>query len=339
MSTNDSSTTNKQKIGVLMVNLGSPDEPTPSAVRRYLKQFLSDPRVVQLNRLLWWLILNLVILNIRPKRVAEAYRSVWTDEGSPLVSTSKKQAAAVAEKLNKQYGDSVVTELAMTYGNPSVTDALERLRDAGAEKILVLPMYPQFSYTTTAAVTDAVDSALKTLAFSPDLIVVNDYHDHPAYIDAIADSIRQQWVSADRAQLLVFSYHGIPQSYVDKGDPYYEQCCETTRLITRDLNLDENDSRLVFQSRFGREPWLQPYCDKTMTALPGEGITSIDILCPGFSADCLETLEEIQKENKGYFLGAKGKTFNYIACLNDSDEHIDALVTIINQHISHWVND
>ena len=322
-----------------MVNLGSPDEPTAPAVRRYLKQFLSDPRVVKTNRLLWWFVLNIIILTIRPKPVAQAYKSVWTDEGSPLVATSRKQVAAVAERLNQQFNGQVITELAMTYANPSIQSALEKLRDAGAEKILVLPMYPQFSYTTTAAVSDGVDTALKNMNFQPELVSVNDFHNHPAYIDAISDSIRQQWATKDRAQLLVFSFHGIPQRYVDQGDPYYDQCCETTRLIKEDLNLKDSDSRLVFQSRFGREPWLQPYCDKTMAALPSEGITSIDILCPGFSSDCLETLEEIQHENKGYFIGAKGKSFNYIPCLNDSDEHIDTLVAIINQHLSNWIDE
>lgn len=338
MSAQDSSANDNQKVGVLLVNLGSPDEPTPTAVRRYLKQFLSDPRVVQANRLLWWLALNLVILNIRPKRLAKVYQSVWTDEGSPLISISRKQAAAVAQRLNTKYNNKVFTELAMTYGNPSIESGLDKLRRAGAKKILVLPMYPQFSYTTTAAVSDGVDAALNNMNFQQGLITVSDFHNHPDYINAIANSIQRQWASNDKAQLLVFSYHGIPQRYVDQGDPYYEQCCETTRLVAKALNLNDNEWRLVFQSRFGKEPWLQPYCDKTMKTLPAQGIKSVDILCPGFSADCLETLEEIQRENKDYFIGAGGKTFNYIACLNDNSDHIDALSHIISQHISNWIN-
>ena len=339
MSTSEPAAANHQKIGVLIANLGSPDEPTAPAVRRYLKQFLSDPRVVKTNRILWWFVLNVIILNIRPKRVAEAYKSVWTGEGSPLISISKKQAAAVSDKLNEQFKGQVVTELAMTYGNPSIESALEKLRKAGAQKILVLPMYPQFSYTTSAAVSDGVEHALNKMNFKPELLTVNDFHDHPAYINAIANSIKRQWTTTEKTQLLVFSLHGIPQRYVDQGDPYYDHCCETTRLVAEALKLEDHQWRLLFQSRFGREPWLQPYCDKTMEALPAEGISSIDILCPGFSADCLETLEEIQVENKEYFIDAGGKTFNYIPCLNDNDEHIDALVTIINQHLSAWVHD
>lgn len=330
---------NKQKIGVLIVNLGSPDEPTPSAVRRYLKQFLSDPRVVQINRLLWWFMLNLVILNIRPKRLARVYRSVWTDEGSPLISISRKQAAAVEQRLNTKYKGQVLTELAMTYGNPSIGSGLDSLRRAGAKKILVLPMYPQFSYTTTAAVSDGVEAALNNMNFHAELVTVSDFHNHPNYIKAIAKSIQQQWISNDKAQLLIFSYHGIPQRYVKKGDPYYDQCCETTRLVAKALNLNDNEWRQVFQSRFGKEPWLQPYCDETIKALPAQGIKSVDICCPGFSADCLETLEEILRENKDYFISAGGKTFNYIACLNDNSDHIDALSEIVSQHISDWVND
>ena len=334
MSTHDLPTNDNQKVGVLLVNLGSPDEPTPTAVRRYLKQFLSDPRVIQTNRLLWWLALNVIILNIRPKRLAQTYLSIWTDEGSPLVSISKKQAAALGQKLNTEYKGQVLTELAMTYGKPSIESGLDNLCGAGATKILVLPMYPQFSFTTTSAVSDAVENALKKMDFQPKHITVSEYHSHPDYIKAIANSIQQQWASNQKAQLLVFSYHGIPQRYIDGGDPYYDQCCETTRLVAKALNLKDDEWKLVFQSRFGREPWLQPYCDKTMATLPGDGVKSIDIICPGFSADCLETLIEIQEENKEYFINAGGKTYNYIACLNDNSDHIQTLSHIVSQHLS-----
>ncbi len=320
----------KDKTGILLVNLGSPDSPTPSALRRYLAEFLWDPRIVDAPRWLWWLVLHLVILRIRPSRSARAYARVWTDEGSPLITISKKQLAAIRARLQ----DQVSVELAMRYGSPSVRSGLENLRASGVTRVLVLPMYPQYSHTTTASVSDAVSASLQAMQWSPQLDTINDYHRHPAYIRALADSIRHNWSVNPRGQLLLFSFHGIPQRYVDNGDPYYDQCQTTARLIATELALEDDEWKLVFQSRFGREPWLQPYCDKTLEALPSQGITRVDIISPGFSADCLETLEEIDMENHEIFIEAGGEQFQYIAALNDKVEHIDALCDILTGHLS-----
>lgn len=320
-----------KKTGLLIVNLGSPDAPTPSAVRRYLAQFLSDPRVVDTNRLIWWLVLHGIILRIRPARAARAYQKVWTDQGSPLIAISKKQRDAISEQLASRFGDDIITELAMTYGNPSIEKGINALDDAGVKHILVLPLYPQYSHTTSGAVFDAVHRVIKNN--HPELQLINNYHDHPAYITAIASSIKQHWQTHERGELLLFSFHGIPQRYVDNGDPYYDQCATTAQLIARELKLNDDQWKLVFQSRFGREPWLQPYCDKTLVQLPQTGIKTVDILCPGFSADCLETLEEIQMENRDIFIEAGGTSFHYIACLNNNQGHIDALCDIVSQHL------
>ena len=326
----------QEKLGILLVNLGSPDAPTSSAVRKYLAQFLSDPRVIEVNRLLWWFILHGIILRIRPARAAKAYRKVWTDDGSPLIHTTKLQTRALQKKLEERFRGHVIVDMAMSYGNPSIKDGLEGLRKAGARRLLVLPLYPQYSATTTAAVFDEVTRVLQGWRWLPDLRIINHYHDHPKYIEALANSIQQQWETKGRNELLLFSFHGIPQRYFDSGDPYFCHCQKTARLVAEELELKDDEWKVVFQSRFGREPWLQPYCSETLQQLPTDGVKSVDIICPGFAADCLETLEEIQIENRDLFIEAGGESFNYIPCLNDGKEHLDALCEVLTAHMFGW---
>lgn len=321
------------KTGVLLVNLGSPDAPTPSALRTYLAQFLADPRVVESNRFIWWFALHGVILRIRPPRAAKSYQKVWTKNGSPLIHISKLQTHAIQAELKKRFQGDVIAELAMTYGKPSIQSGLKNLKKAGITQLLILPLYPQYSATTTAAVFDQVTNVLQNWRELPELRVINQYHDHPKYIETLANSIKQQWQNKPRGELLLFSFHGIPQRYIDNGDPYYEHCQRTAQLVAEKLALNKNEWKLVFQSRFGREPWLEPYCSVTLQELPTNGIKNIDVICPGFSADCLETLEEIQMENKDLFIDAGGDVFNYIPCLNDSPSHIDTLCDILSEHM------
>lgn len=326
----------QEKLGILLVNLGSPDEPTAPAVRRFLAQFLSDNRVIEINPVLWWLILHGIILRVRPAKVAKTYQEVWTDNGSPLVDYTRKQTSAIQKKLEERFRGHVIADYAMTYGNPSIKQGLEGLRKAGARRLLVLPLFPQYSSTTTAAVFDQVTEALRSWRWLPDLRMINHYHDHSNYIEALANSIKKQWQDNEPGQLLVFSFHGIPKRYFDNGDPYFCHCQKTARLVAEKLGLDDERWMVTFQSRFGREEWLQPYTDKTLEALPGKGIKNIDILCPGFAADCLETLEEIMIENRDYFLEAGGETYNYIPCLNDSTDHINTICEVLTAHMFGW---
>ncbi len=326
----------QEKLGILLVNLGSPDAPTTSAVRRYLAQFLADPRVVESNRLLWWLVLHGIILRIRPSRSAKAYKKVWTDDGSPLIHFTRLQTQAIQKKLEDRFRGHVIADMAMTYGKPSIKNGLEGLRKAGARRLLILPLYPQYSGTTTAAVFDQVTDVLKGWRWLPDLRMINQYHDHPKYISALANSIKNQWAENKRSDLLLFSFHGIPQRYVNNGDPYFCHCQKTARLVAEELELKEGEWKVVFQSRFGREPWLQPYCSVTLQELPAQNIKSVDVICPGFAADCLETLEEIQMENKELFIEAGGESFNYIPCLNNNDDHMEALCEVLTAHMFGW---
>ncbi len=326
----------QEKPGILLVNLGSPDAPTPSAIRRYLAQFLSDPRVIEANRFIWWFALHGVILRIRPPKAAKSYQKVWTANGSPLVHISKLQTLAIQKELDARYQGEIVTQLAMTYGNPSIKSGLETLREAGVQRLLVLPLYPQYSATTTAAVFDQVTRVLQGWRRLPELRMINQYHDNPDYITALASSIKKQWRDNQRGELLLFSFHGIPQRFINNGDPYFDHCQKTTQLVAEELELADDEWKLVFQSRFGREPWLEPYCSVTLQELPRAGVKSVDVICPGFAADCLETLEEMTMENKELFIEAGGKTFNYIPCLNNNDDHIDALCNILSTHMSGW---
>ncbi len=327
--------------GILITNLGTPDEPTTPALRRYLAEFLWDPRIVDMPRPLWWLILHGFILRFRPSRSAASYRTVWTDDGSPLLSISKKQLEALRKLLPQQLAQSlsgpVVVELGMRYGNPSIPSALEKLRNANAQRVLVLPLYPQNSCSTTASTFDAVAAAVEKWRWLPEFRFINQYHDDADYIEALAASIREAWNDREQPEKLLFSFHGTPKRFHTEGDPYFDQCHKTARLVAERLELDEDRWQLTFQSIFGREEWLKPYTIETLRALAAGGVESVDIVCPGFSADCLETIEEIGVENRDAYLEAGGKTFNYIPALNDRADHIRALTGLVQKYITDWV--
>ncbi len=321
-------------VGVLLLNLGTPDAPTPGAVRRYLAEFLWDPRVVEVPRPLWWLLLHGVILRTRPRRSAAAYRQVWDErEGSPLLSISRRQAGLLRERLAAA---GVRVELAMRYGNPSVADGLQRLRAAEVQRLLVLPLYPQYSATTTASTFDAVTSALRRWRAIPELRMVNGYHDDPLYIAALAQSVRDFWDDHGRPERLLLSFHGIPLEYAQKGDPYAGQCHTTARLLAEELRLRDGEWGLSFQSRLGRQEWLRPYTDETLEAWGRAGIGTVHTLCPGFAADCLETLEEIAVENREIFRRAGGGEYLYIPALNDRADHLDLLLGLVRRHSCGW---
>ncbi len=327
---------NKSKIGVLVTNLGTPDEPKTKALRRYLKEFLWDPRVVETPRIIWWCILNLIILTIRPKRSAKAYETVWTDQGSPLLYNTKAQADKIREQLTATHGDDIVVEFAMRYGNPSMSSVLDKMLEQGVDKLIVLPLYPQYSATTTASTFDAVAAEFSKRRLIPELRFINHYHDFPLYIDALAHKIEQHWATNGRSDKLILSYHGIPKRYLMNGDPYHCECYKTSRLVAEKLGLKDDEYMTTFQSRFGREEWLKPYTDHTLQALPAQGVKSIQVVCPGFSSDCLETIEEIGIENRDYFLEAGGEKFEYIEALNSDDNHINALVKVIENNMLGW---
>lgn len=326
----------EQKTGVLIANLGTPDEATPKAVKRYLKQFLSDPRVVEFPRALWWLILNGVILPIRSGKSAAAYKTVFDEQGSPLLFHTRNQATAIASLLKQQGHQDIIVDFAMRYGNPGIPEVLQKLFDQGVTRLLVLPMYPQYSGSTTASILDAISQDFRQRRNVPDFRFIRRYLDYPAFIDAAAERIQQHWQQHGRAEKLLFSYHGIPKRYQKNGDPYYQECLLTSTLLARRLELTEQDYLTTFQSRFGREEWLQPYTDFTLKALPAQGVTSVQVFCPGFSADCLETLEEIANENRHYFEEAGGKRYEYISALNDSPAHIQALTQLITENLQGW---
>ncbi|MBR9787309.1 MAG: ferrochelatase [Vibrionaceae bacterium] len=316
-----------KKQGVLLVNLGTPDEPTAPAVKRFLSQFLHDHRVVDMTRWLWCPILHGVILPIRAPKVAKLYESVWMEEGSPLMVYSKRQAKKLAQQLD------IPVELGMTYGNPSLYAGFEALLSQGVDEVIVLPLYPQYSGTTTAAVSDGITKAFKRLPVIPAFSLIRDYHDHPIFIDALAQSVRAYWAEHGQGDYLLCSYHGIPKRYADNGDIYPQHCETTTRLLGEALGLKETQIGMSYQSRFGREEWLKPYTDKTLETLPAKGVKKIDIMTPAFSSDCLETLEEIAGENKEIFLEAGGEQFNYIPCLNDADRHIDMMAELVRNKL------
>lgn len=324
------------RVGVLITNLGTPDAPDTPSLRRYLKQFLSDPRVVEVPRLLWLLILHGIILRVRPRRSAAAYRSIWTDQGSPLLDITRRQQQAIAARLSAAYGDSVRVAFAMRYGKPAMADVIEQLQAEGVRQLLVLPLYPQYSGATTGSTFDALAADFTARRWLPDLRFISHYHDAPGYIEAMAQRIEQHWQSHGRGDQLLLSYHGVPLRYLHNGDPYHCECHATSRLLAERLGLRQGEYLTTFQSRFGREPWLTPYTDETLKSLPSQGVRKVDVFCPGFSADCLETLEEIAVENRDYFLEAGGEGFAYIPALNDSAEHIEALTSLIEDNLSGW---
>ncbi len=323
-------------VGVLLTNLGTPDSCETGDVRRYLKEFLWDPRVVEMSRPLWWLVLNLVILNTRPRRSAAAYKKVWTDAGSPLLAVAQEQAEALQSMLSNDCPQPLKVTLAMRYGNPSIAAGLDELRQAGARRVLVLPLYPQYSATTTASTFDAVSQELQRWRWLPELRFVNHYHDDPGYIDALAQSVKNFWAVNGEPEKLLMSFHGIPNDYFLAGDPYYCECQKTGRLLAAALELPESRWQISFQSHLGPKEWLRPYTDKTLQELAKAGTKNIHLICPGFSADCLETLEEIAIENRDYFLSAGGDSYAYIPCLNSEQAHISMMKDLVLRHISGW---
>lgn len=324
------------KLGILLTNLGTPDEPTTKALRKYLAEFLWDPRVIEVSRPLWWLILNGIILRTRPKNSAALYRAIWTEEGSPLLLICREQEKKFVARLEEEIGNPIAIALGMRYGNPSIDSALESLRKQGAQKLLVLPLYPQYSASTSASSFDSVADTLKTWRWIPDFRMVMSYHDHPLYIKALANSVREYWEKNGKTEKLLMSFHGIPKRYLYNGDPYHCQCHKTGRLVAKELELSEKEYMVSFQSLFGKEEWLQPYTDKTMESWGKNGVKSVSVMCPGFSADCLETIEEIDEENRAIFLEAGGKEFHYIPALNSRDDFIECLVQISLSNMQGW---
>ncbi|MCU7829828.1 MAG: ferrochelatase [Candidatus Thiodiazotropha sp. (ex Myrtea sp. 'scaly one' KF741663)] len=323
-------------LGILLVNLGTPDEPTTPAVRRYLAEFLSDPRIVAIPRFLWMIILHGIVLRVRPKRSAEAYRSVWTDEGSPLLVISQKQRAALEAAVKSRLGGNVILALGMRYGNPSIPNALEQLRKQNVQRLLVLPLYPQYSATTTASIFDAITNELQRWRWIPEIRFIHRYHQEPAYIAALSESIREYRQQQGEANKLLFSFHGIPRDYYESGDPYPDECHATAQAVVENLGLSEDQWQVSFQSRFGAQEWMKPYTDETLKQWGAEGIENVQVVCPAFSADCLETLEEIAQENRDYFLEAGGQSYAYIPALNDRPDHIAMLADLVVKHAGGW---
>lgn len=341
------------RTGILLINLGTPEAPTAAAVRPYLKEFLGDPRVVEMPRALWWLILNGIILNTRPKKSAEKYAKIWTAEGSPLLVHTRRQAGLLAKALNSPYeiapaGDmpredhgemgegSYIVAFAMRYGSPSIAAALSRLREQGCTRTLAFPLYPQYSSSTTATAFDALFSVLAQTRNMPEIRTVRSFHDHPAYIAALAANTGEYWAAHGKPDKLLMSFHGVPHDTLDKGDPYHCECQKTGRLLAEALGLAASDYALTFQSRFGKAAWLQPYTAATLEALGKQGIGRLDVVCPGFVGDCLETLEEIALEGKALFLAAGGKEYRYIPALNEHPQWISALAAIARENLTGW---
>ncbi len=320
---------------VLLCNLGTPDAPTPVAVRRYLAEFLSDHRVVEIPRLLWWLILHGIILRVRPAKSAAKYASIWSQEGSPLKVWTEKQARLLQGWL-AQRGHQVTVRYAMRYGSPSIASQLDALKAEGVTRVLILPAYPQYSGTTTASVFDAVYGWAAQVRAIPELRFVNRYHDDAGYIDALATRIAAYWRSHGKPDQLVMSFHGVPARTLQLGDPYHCECHKTARLLAGKLGLSKEQYQLTFQSRFGKAKWLEPYTEPTLIGLAKAGVKRVDVVCPGFTSDCLETLEEIAQEGQQAYLMAGGQAFHYIPCLNDSHEWITALCHLTQQHLAGW---
>ena len=325
----------KSSTAILLCNLGTPDAPTAPALRRYLAEFLSDRRVVEIPRLLWLAILHGIILRIRPKKSAAKYASIWMPEGSPLKVWTERQARMLGAEM-AALGHQVEVRYAMRYGNPSIASQLDQLKLEGITRVLILPAYPQYSATTTASVFDAVYTWAADVRRLPEFRFLNHYHDVPGYIDALAASIQAHWQTHGQADKLVMSFHGVPERTLQLGDPYHCECYKTARLLAEKLALPKERYQLTFQSRFGKAKWLEPYTEPTLIKMAGDGVKSVDLVCPGFTGDCLETLEEINMEARESFLHAGGQKFTYIACLNDSPVWISALAAISAQHMAGW---
>jgi len=324
-------------IGILLNNLGTPSSMDTKDIRRFLAEFLGDPRVIDDNRLLWLPVLYGVVLTKRPAQAAEAYRQIWTDEGSPLLVISRKQAAALQQELHQRLETPVHVALGMRYGEPPLVDALNELRAAGCKRILLLPLYPQYSTVTTATAFDKVASLLADIVEQPAVHSITSYHDHPGYIEALAQTVHEHWQEHGRGERLLMSFHGIPQRYADNGDPYPKHCESTARLLAERLELSADEWQLSYQSRFGREVWLQPYTDETMIEWGRSGVGRVDVICPGFAADCVETLEEIEIENRERFIDHGGQELTYVPALNDHAAHIAMLADLVEHEIAGWL--
>ena len=328
----------KPKIGVLLLNLGTPEATDYWSVRRYLKEFLSDPRVIETPRLLWWLILNVIILSFRPQKSGHAYAQIWDKEKneSPLRVITRQQTKSLSQRMGGE--DNVIVDFAMRYGNPSTQERLEALQKAGCQKILLVPLYPQYSATTTATANDKAFEVLGKMRWQPAVRTAPAYFDDPKYVETLARSIEEGVAKLDFVpDLVVTSYHGMPVEYLERGDPYHCQCLKTTRLVREHLGWDKDKLMVTFQSRFGRAKWLEPYTDVTLAALPGRGIKKIAILAPAFSADCIETLEEIAMQGRETFMHAGGEQFAYIPCLNDSPGGMDMIESMVRRELSGWL--
>ena len=324
-----------QQIGILITNLGTPDSPTKKDLKKYLNQFLMDKRVVDLSRLFWVPLLKLIILNVRPKKSAKLYKSIWTDQGSPLLAMSKNILQSLKHAFSEDNRD-ITFDLGMRYGNPSISEALQRFKDKSISKILVLPLYPQAGSPTTSSTLDAVSSYLSTQSWTPNLRFISGYHDHKDYIISLSRSIKDSFSKNGKPDKLIFSYHGMPDRYLQEGDPYYCFCHKTTRLVAEKLNLNKDHYEMAFQSRFGYEKWLQPYLDDMIPEMAKNGVNHLQIISPGFSVDCLETLEEINIQYRELFEDNGGKKFNYIPCLNDSDNQLDMIKNLVLENIKGW---
>jgi ferrochelatase len=324
------------RTAILLVNLGTPEAPNSGAVRRYLKEFLSDPRVVEIPRPLWWLILNGIVLIVRPAKSAAKYAQIWDKEGSPLRVHTERQAKLLRGYLGSEGHPALLVEYAMRYGNPSIASALARLKEQHCERILILPLYPQYAASTTATALDAVSNFFRRTRNIPELRMVKHFYDHPAYIAALTEGVRKHWAQHGKPDKLLMSFHGLPRYTLERGDPYHCECQKTARLLAEALALAPAQYQLSFQSRFGRAEWLQPYTAATLAQWGNEGLRRVDVVCPGFVADCLETLEEIGIEGKAEFLNAGGREFHAIPCLNESDAWIKALAQIALEHLQGW---
>lgn len=325
----------QQPAALVLVNLGTPEECTSGSVRKFLRQFLSDPRVVEIPRPIWWLILNLFVLPFRPARVAEAYKVIWTERGSPLRYYTEDQVSFLTERMQQRYADRVppTVRYAMTYGNPGIESVLSELYESGHRRIVVLPMYPQYSCSTTAAIYDQIAQYTANNRALPGLQIINSYFYEESYIKALSNSVTDYWQQNGRSEKLLFSYHGIPQSYVDKGDPYTGHCECTTGAVVASLGLMKDDYLMAYQSRFGKAEWVKPYTDASIEELAKSGVKTLDVICPAFSVDCLETIEEIAKQNRELFIEHGGENLRLIPCLNASKNHIDALETISAKYL------
>jgi protoporphyrin/coproporphyrin ferrochelatase len=325
-----------ERIGVLLVNLGTPDAPSYLAVQRYLREFLGDPRVIDTSRLLWLPLLYGVILPLRPIRTARKYRRIWMPGGSPLALYSRRLADKIGARLQSSLGDGVRLELGMSYGNPALASAIGRLKQQEVRRLLVLPLYPQYCSATTGSVSDRVGRVLKRSHWLPALRMVNDYHQDPGFIAAWAGRIAKSWEERGERSHLVLAYHGIPVRYVNEGDPYHAQAQATTRLIADQLGLQAGEFSHCYQSRFGRLEWLQPYVDDTLKRLLARGIGRLTVASPSFAVDCLETLEELGIGYRDRYLSQGGERFDLLACLNDDDRHADLLAGLIRKHLANW---